>query len=73
MLLTTGKVKYPIQRPVLQRRAVTFGQKVEDLLPEMTRHEQILYRGHVLILCPCPAADTVRTRFEITAADMRRQ
>ena len=44
VLLTTGKVKYPIQKQVLKNWEVTFGQQVDDLLPEMTKNEQISYR-----------------------------
>lgn len=44
MLFTIGKVKYPIQKQVLQNWEVTFGQNVDDPLPRMTKTEQILYR-----------------------------
>lgn len=38
VLLVIGKVKYPIQKQVLQNWEVNFGQKVDDPLPEMIKN-----------------------------------
>lgn len=44
VLLTIGKVRYPIPKQVVQNWEVNFGQKVDDLLPEMAKNEQISYK-----------------------------
>lgn len=38
-----GKIKYPIQKQVPQNWEATFGEKVDDPFPEITKNEQVSY------------------------------
>lgn len=43
VMLTVGKIKYPIQKQVLQYWEAILSEKVDDPFPETTKNEQVSY------------------------------